>query len=305
MASSESENVHKPFDRQTVLEMLKRLRRSDSKRSIFGSAAHDYELQPPLPLSAIEAFEREHGIRLPEDYRYFITEIGNGGAGPYYGLFPFGQDDDAVSWEEGELIGDVSRPFPHVEAWNLPDSFWEQEPDVSPDTPPEEEDRLWEEWDRLEQEHYWHPSIINGAIPICHLGCALRQWLVVHGEQRGFVWNDFRADHRGIFPVRDEAGRQKTFSEWYLSWLDKATRQATLVGRVVGLLSRGHKLRAVKLYEEQQAGSDAAEAERAVEAIAAHHEIASQRSRRRDLLVALMLIVLGAVLGLVLGLWRR
>jgi hypothetical protein len=63
-----------------------------------------------------------------------VTEIGNGGAGPYYGLFPFGQHDDSLglrSWEDGNLLGDVSQPFPHVEAWNLPKSFWEQVPDIS------------------------------------------------------------------------------------------------------------------------------------------------------------------------------
>jgi hypothetical protein len=50
--------------------------------------------------------------------------------------------------------------------------------------PLEEEDKLWETWDNVMEEHYWNPSIMNGAIPICHKGCALRQWLVINGEQR-------------------------------------------------------------------------------------------------------------------------
>ena len=109
---------------------------------MFGSAAHDYKLNPPIPVSTIEEFEARHGIRLPDDYRHFVTEIGNGGAGPYYGLFPFGELDEGLSWEQGDLIGDVAQPFPHVEAWNLPVSFWDQEPDLSPDMPAEEQDRL-------------------------------------------------------------------------------------------------------------------------------------------------------------------
>lgn len=135
------------FDKQSVLRILEELERRDSGRRLFGSAEHDYKLNRPTPVSQVEAFENTHGIALPEDYRYFITEIGNGGAGPYYGLFPFGQLDDGRSWEQGDLIGDVSRPFPHVEAWNLPSSFWQQEPDISPETPPDEEDRLLEAWD--------------------------------------------------------------------------------------------------------------------------------------------------------------
>ena len=213
------------LDKATVLRRLAELQRKDRQRRVFGSAAHEYKLNPPLSASVIEEFECRHRIKLPEDYRCFITEIGNGGAGPCYGLFPFGQHDDSLglrSWENGDLLGDVSQPFPHVEAWNLPESFWEQEPEIPPGLPSEVEDRLWEEWDKVEQERYWNPALMNGAIPICHLGCALRQWLVVNGEQKGFVWNDDRADCRGILPVLDGSGRQITFSDWYLRWLQEA-----------------------------------------------------------------------------------
>jgi len=94
---------------------------------------------------------------------------------------------DLCTWESGGLIGNLSKPFPYVTAWNLPESFWNVEPDPAPDTPLEEEDRLWEAWDKVLTEHYLNPAIMNGAIPICHQGCALRKWLVIKGDQRGFV----------------------------------------------------------------------------------------------------------------------
>ena len=59
---------------------------------------------------------------------------------------------------------------------------------------------LVEAWDRVEEAQYWNPAIMDGAIPICHKGCALRQWLVIHGDQRGFVWDDNRVDNTGIAP---------------------------------------------------------------------------------------------------------
>jgi len=270
--------MHESLDKETVLQLLEELRRKDSKRSVFGSAEHDYELNPPIPVSVIEEFETRHGIRLPEDYRYFITEIGNGGAGPYYGSFPFGQVEDGRSWEEGDLVLNVSQPFPHVEAWNLPESFWQQEPNISPETPPEEEDRLWEAWDKVEQEHYWNPSIMNGAIPICHLGCGLVQWLVVNGEQKGFIWNDYRADHGGIHPLRNDTGEQMTFSDWYMSWLNDSIQDAGLISGVADSLRR--------------------------EVVAAVHAPVKLKSRRRDLLTLLGLIVAGVLLGLLLALWR-
>ena len=209
------------LDKATVLRLLADLKRKDRNRRGFGAVAHDYNLNSPVPLSIIEEFEARHRITFPDDYRYYVTEIGNGGAGPYYGLFPFGHDDDGL-WEDTGLIGDVSQPFPHVEAWNLPKSFWEQEPEIPPNLPADEEQRIWDAWDEIEQEQYWKPAIMNGAIPICHIGCALRQWLIVNGEQKGFVWNVYRADGRGILPVVDELGRQKTFSDWYMSWLEEA-----------------------------------------------------------------------------------
>src|SRR3954471_3790250 len=137
------------LDRDDVLRRLADLDRRDRRRRVFGASAHDYKLDPPLPVAVIEAFEGRYGLSLPEDYRHFITEIGNGGAGPYYGVLPFGKDDDDRDWADDGLVGDLSQPFPHVTAWNLPESFWEGQPGPPPGTPPEEEDRLWEAWDRL------------------------------------------------------------------------------------------------------------------------------------------------------------
>ena len=78
---------------------------------------------------------------------------------------------------------------------------------------------MMDAWDKELEEHYWNPAFMNGAIPICDRGCALRQWLVVSGPQRGYVWNDDRADYGGIYPLLNEEGRPMTFTDWYLSWL--------------------------------------------------------------------------------------
>jgi hypothetical protein len=214
--------MHESFDKQTIQRLLTDLDRRDRRRKVFGSGSHQYRLNPPLPLPTIEAFERRHGVILPDDYRLFLAEIGNGGAGPAYGVFPLGQHDhchDFCAWEESDLVGDLSKRFPHADAWNLPDSFWEREPDPPPDISLEEEDRMMEAWDRELEANYWDPAIMSGAMPICHLGCAYRQWLVVNGDQRGYVWDDDRADHAGIRPLRDHEDRQQTFSDWYMRWL--------------------------------------------------------------------------------------
>lgn len=66
-----------------ILSKLAEARRQGKK--CFGSEGHHFKLRPPLPESAVRAFEQQHGILLPEDYRQFLIEAGDGGAGPYYG----------------------------------------------------------------------------------------------------------------------------------------------------------------------------------------------------------------------------
>jgi len=82
--------MSQPFNEEAVLRLLGDLNRRDPRRRVFGAGVHQYKPNPPLPVSVIGAFEERHGVSLPEDYRHFTTGIGNGGAGPYYGVLPFG-----------------------------------------------------------------------------------------------------------------------------------------------------------------------------------------------------------------------
>lgn len=213
------------FEHDSILAALAALAKKDKKRRVFGSESHQYCLHTPLDEDTILAFEAEHRVKLPPDYRHFITEIGNGGAGPYYGLFKFGEHDDGFgfrSWDGGYLIGNFANPFPHEREWNLSDELLARRPDPDENTPEEEEDKLWEEWSRILEAEYWAGSVVDGAIPICHLGCAYRQWLVINGPQYSFIWNDNRADEGGLSPLLGPDKQLQTFTEWYLGWLNEA-----------------------------------------------------------------------------------
>ena len=77
------------FQRKDVLAILKKARRIDINCAMFGASTHQYVLNPPIRKSFVRGVEERYGFKLPEDYFYFITEVGDGGAGPDYGITPF------------------------------------------------------------------------------------------------------------------------------------------------------------------------------------------------------------------------
>lgn len=202
-----------------VIESLHRLKLSNV--DVFGSNAHGFLLNARLSLRELSEFESNHQVVLPDGYRTFISKVGNGGAGPAYGFFPLGYMDAAVGeglqawYENGDFVGDLSETFQFSEQWNdlagMPDWNKDQVENKSYETAQEEFD-----------QRYWSSALMNGGIPLCHLGCALRIWLVVSGAEAGNLWYDYRADYRGLLPVTLKNGSRATFASWYSEWLEES-----------------------------------------------------------------------------------
>ena len=88
------------FDVRAIERAISRLR--ETQANAFGSEEHGFRMNPVLSATEVAAFERDHKILLPSEYRQFITELGNGGAGPFYGEYPLGVMDDNFdqrSWQ--------------------------------------------------------------------------------------------------------------------------------------------------------------------------------------------------------------
>ena len=201
-----------------IRERLNELRERDTAFGIFGSGRHRYVLNPPLKAAELHDFETSRAVILPDAYRSFLLECGNGGAGPYYGIFPLGHWDGAggplEAWAEGDgVAGVLSRPFPHDQAWNLPEERFSL-PAVFRCA---EEEKIW--YQSLEDDT-WKSSLVDGAMPICHQGCATRNYLVITGAERGNVWVDDRANQNGIYPETAESSGRVSFLDWYWSWLE-------------------------------------------------------------------------------------
>lgn len=211
---------------RTATERLSRLAVTDVAKKHFGAGQHQYRFAPPLTEREVARFERKHRVRLPEEYRSFLLEVGNGGAGPGYGVFPLGRDTEFESFLAAAprplrwlaSIAKFRRPFaklsdafPYRERLRLaPEEIAALGADGGPEADP----------------------IPPGALPICTHGCGLRDWLVLSGEEAGHVWHDALAEYGsavqdycpalGWAPWEHADGRHMTFDEWWNHWLTTA-----------------------------------------------------------------------------------
>ncbi|MEH1013660.1 SMI1/KNR4 family protein [Micromonospora sp. CPCC 206060] len=208
-----------------VRTRLKRLAAAPDADGVFGSSDHEWELEPPLRPGDLGEIEAQLQVRLPGEYRSFLLEAGRGGAGPAYGLFPVRRSDGGWQWAgDGADLTDLDtlrQPFPHVEAFNPADGLPARPDEADYDSEEEfseAEEAYWERRDAvlLKPEH----SI--GLLYLCHLGCALREALVVTGPARGQMWADDRADGGGFRPLHDDDGTPLRFARWYRRWLEAA-----------------------------------------------------------------------------------
>jgi hypothetical protein len=124
-------------------------------------------------------FEQRHGVRLPECYRAFLSRVGNGGAGPGYGLDRF--DSDAV-------VEQLARTFPLTTAW-----VWDADPAA-------DEARI--------------DACQGGWLKIGTEGCGMDWALIVTGVERGQVWNVEAQGAQPCAPARDFLDWYLLWLEW-------------------------------------------------------------------------------------------
>ncbi|MBT2293571.1 SMI1/KNR4 family protein [Paenibacillus albidus] len=203
---------------ERIISKIEQASLKDGGREVFGAKSHQYTRKPVLSMQEIEAFEREHGIQLPLPYRLFLARVGNGGAGPYYGIYPLDKNNS----------GDrLSEPFQLKP--DLSDEEWKALTDFEDEAGGDEYD---EAFDRLFQ----------GMLALGTQGCTYEMGLVLNGEYNGrIVYYD--GDLQKPFFTYEA-----NFLDWYERWLDEIIHGYTTSW--FGMTRGGDDTQLTTLYRE-------------------------------------------------------
>jgi len=155
----------------------------------FGVEVHRFKLGAPLSDTIVAEFEERHEVPLPRAYRLFVTELGDGGAGPGYQLSRL----DTSCCTRGRS-GHLARPSPYLPGPRYLDD-WERRHEDPPGP-----DRMF----------------LRGTLGIADHGCSLVTRLVVTGPAQGRLLN---LDYEG--PVGPYVVEDTDFLAWYERWLDE------------------------------------------------------------------------------------
>lgn len=215
-----------------VLQLKKKLTQLavlDATFEVFGSESHQYQLKSCLQDADIKFFETEYNITLPSEYRNFLLEVGNGGAGPGYGLYEISETvpaNEIATTQYQTNYEILSQPFLLTEAWNNLDLLIKNSSGIV-----------------INNDAYLDNKLIQGTLTIANYGCGIYALLVITGGQQGKIWIDDRTNDSGIYPASknfcqyfhdadheefqpDSDDEQPlSFYDWYDDWLNRSLSQ--------------------------------------------------------------------------------
>lgn len=181
---------------QYLRELIAEAGRVDSGRQVFGAEKHQYRINPVLPIEEIRKAEEERHVRFPQEYVFYLTRVGNGGAGPYYGLYPF----ERVLKENGNPF--LGQLLEQTVTTKLSKEQWREHRKIL--------DELGETNETDAAYEKYLDSLCSNMISIGTQGCTLDNMLMLSGgDADRILYIDW--DLETELPFRDTG---MTFLEW-------------------------------------------------------------------------------------------
>lgn len=190
---------------------LRLAKNTDSFLEVFGAASHKYTLGKPIKIQSINDFENNYNIKLPETYKKFLTEIGNGGleyknsvvgnsgTGPDYGIFKLGHPH--------HFIVDPSL------------KYLEKEPFFNENTKEDKWEKIYDEMDdNISDEDYdiEVAKAYSGILNIGFSGCSSYIGIILNGKNKGRIVHTY--DEIEYCP---HFSKETNFLDWYENWLNE------------------------------------------------------------------------------------
>ena len=188
---------------------LRLAKNTDSFLEVFGASSHKYILDSPLSTQEILNFEKQYKITLPNAYKKFLSEVGNGGleyknsivsncsAGPDYGIFKLGHPQ--------QFITAPSLKYLEKESFfnnNTTEQEWikidnEMDDNISDD-----------DYDKKLGEAY------SGILNIGYSGCTAYSGIIVNGINKGRIIGTYAE-----IEYCPHFFEETNFLDWYENWL--------------------------------------------------------------------------------------
>ena len=184
-----------------IKSIMKKTELFSTKNLEFSCGEFPPKWKKPLSEKQVSDYENKNNIKLPDDYRRFITTVASAGTQPFYGLISLLEQKhyDEVN---------VSKPFPHkidtpVNIFKLSDEEYKNLHKA-------------DENDRINSD--------AGYILLCDEGCAMYNILIVNShdeETYGTAWFYDLANDFGIFPIMNpKTNKPMHFLDWFEYWVD-------------------------------------------------------------------------------------
>lgn len=218
---------------RSIKQKLIFAKKADSDFKVFGANRHKYQINKPATIHEINTFEAKYSVQLPDCYRAFILEIGNGGnsymnsgAGPFYGIYTLGEHlDEMTAGNPSSFLKNESPLYP-----NLSDEDWSKICKILNNDNVSDKD-YYEELER----------IFAGIMPLGSQGCSYLHGLVVNGPFKGRVINlEKSAELKPMFV------HENNFLDWYERWLDEII-SGKLITKSSGWFGYAKKAKASKI----------------------------------------------------------
>ncbi len=179
-----------------AMELLKTVARAkelDTELRQYGASNHRYEFAPVAALSQVRSFEQRHNIKLPQAYVEYLTQAGNGGAGPELGLYSLDELEFRNFYAHSNR--NVAYPLAKAESdyYSFPFAMNDIPPLISPYLSEQEWDSACLELSKLDsssqRDIYENKrrTLYNGILQIADCEHSFCPVLVCSGEMSGEI----------------------------------------------------------------------------------------------------------------------